>query len=390
MTDLHSLFFGEEIGFNFDRERNIFINHMDMLKGQSVQEHTLYKKWKEISSYYNNTADLNKSSITECRIWKPIDIYNKDITIEQIHSIDPEIIVVEPESIFSDDWKYLRVMGHTMEYTPNKGRVVKIIIRDKTSNQYLGVCSLGSDVTSIKVRDEWIGWSNEDKFKKGKLNSTAIGTCILPTQPFGYNFLGGKLVASLLCSQVIRDYWKDKFGDELIGITTTSLYGSHSMYQRIPYWKELGKSSGKMSIKPDDDVYRIWIDYLKEHYKDKYDVLMERTGPKQQILTFLYKLLQINSLQYQHGFQRGVYFMEFYQNSRLFLQDKIQQQDLILHDKVKDDVAGVMNWWKEKSINRYTNLLENDRIKEDRLYYRKIAQMSWEDTKQLYIGEVGR
>ncbi len=112
MTDLHSLFFGEEIGFSFDRERNIFINHMDMLKGQSVEEHTLYKKWKEISSYYNNTADLNKSSITECRIWKPIDIYNKDITIEQIHSIDPEIIVVEPESIFSDDWKYLRVMGH--------------------------------------------------------------------------------------------------------------------------------------------------------------------------------------------------------------------------------------------------------------------------------------
>jgi len=302
---------------------------MDMLKGQSVEEHTLYKKWKEISSYYNNTADLTKSSITECRIWKPTDIYNKDITIEQIHSIDPEIIVVEPESILADDWKYLRVMGHTMEYTPNLGRVVKIIIRDKTSNQYLGVCSLGSDVTSIKVRDEYIGWSNEDKFKKGKLNSTAIGTCILPTQPFGYNFLGGKLVASLLCSQVIRDYWKEKFNDDLVGITTTSLYGSHSM------------------------------DYLKEHYKDKYDVLMERTGPKQQILTFLYKLLQINPLQYQHGFQRGVYFMEFYQNSRLFLQDKIQQHDLILHDRVKDDVAGVMKWWKEKSINRYTNLLEN-------------------------------
>ena len=47
------------------------------------------------------------------------------------------------------------------------------------------------------VRDNYIGWNKENKFKEGKLNHTTIASTIVCTQPLGYNFLGGKLVAMM-------------------------------------------------------------------------------------------------------------------------------------------------------------------------------------------------
>ena len=52
---------------------------------------------------------------------------------------------------------------------------------------------------------------------------------------------------------------------KLVGMTTTSLYGGHSMYQRIPFWKELGKTTGRILLKPDDDHFEKWSNWLKEN-----------------------------------------------------------------------------------------------------------------------------
>ena len=35
--------------FNFETEKQNFINNLDMLKSMSVQESTLYKKWQEFN-----------------------------------------------------------------------------------------------------------------------------------------------------------------------------------------------------------------------------------------------------------------------------------------------------------------------------------------------------
>ena len=100
----------------------------------------------------------------------------------------------------------------------------------------LGLICLGSDVTSLGVRDELIGWTKENKFQDGKLNRY-IGTTICCVQPLGFNMLGGKLVAQMVTSKVVRDTWKKLYGQTLVGISTTALYGIHSMYNGIPQWK---------------------------------------------------------------------------------------------------------------------------------------------------------
>ena len=79
----------------------------------------------------------------------------------------------------------------------------------------------------------------------------------------------GKLVAMLLTDKSLRQHWKKTYGDELIGLTTTSLYGIHSMYNGIPLWKTLGESAGKISLKPDDSVYKPWHKWMKDEREDE-------------------------------------------------------------------------------------------------------------------------
>ena len=43
-------FFNIETKFNFDKEKELFIENLDMLKSMSVQEQTLYKKWLEFNN----------------------------------------------------------------------------------------------------------------------------------------------------------------------------------------------------------------------------------------------------------------------------------------------------------------------------------------------------
>ena len=258
------MFFRKDVVFDFEKDKESFIEHMDVLKGQDVQESTLYKKWVELKQF-DNTKDIVATGLVKSMLWAPTDILDKEKTIEEINSLNPQIIICEEGTQFYDMWKYLRLLIHTMEFSIGIGRLIKILIFDVNTNKVIGLASIASDVISIGVRDKWIGWTKEDKFEKGKLNQTCIASTIVATQPFGYNFLGGKLIASLLCTKDVRDAWEKKFNQKLVGMTTTSLYGGHSMYQRIPFWKKLGKTTGKILLKQDNEQFQRWSGWLKEN-----------------------------------------------------------------------------------------------------------------------------
>jgi hypothetical protein len=212
--------------FDFDEEKKLFVENLDMLKNMPVQEQTLYKKYKEVNGYYRNVLD--KARVVKAKIWTPTDITNKELTVQEIENLQPRVRMVAPKNSDETDWNMIRVFSHTMEFDQNPGRFVRFLVYDEVTGKYLGATSLGSDVIAIACRDEWIGWDKDTKLQ-GKLNSSAIGTCIMATQPFGYNFLGGKLVASMLTTKVVSDTWERLYNNVLAGLTTTSLYGSESM-----------------------------------------------------------------------------------------------------------------------------------------------------------------
>ena len=384
--------------FDYDIEKKKFIENMDYLSSMSVEEQTLYKKWEEWNSDLP-TAMKRKAAMAQYidQLWSPTDIMNKEQTIKEIEELDPYVEIVE-DSKESTRWTEIRKLIHTMSFSANPGRNVKLYIKDRVSGKLLGLVSLGSDVTSLGVRDTYIGWSKENKFQDGRLNHTTIASTIVCTQPLGYNFLGGKLVACMTTSPVVREHWKEKYGQELIAVGTTSLYGIHSQYNGIPHFKTLGESAGKVATKPDDSVYEVWHHWIKENHSEEYERQTTQkegiegpvSGVKQRILTMIFKELGLKQSHYQHGFKRGVYFAQMYDNGNEFLRNEITEDQLKIKQKFADGDEYTMKWWKPKAIRRYEKLHEEGRIKPEPLFYLDIIGMSWEDAKKKYLNEVGR
>ena len=392
--------FFDEPQFDFDAERKKFIDNLDYLKSMSVQEQTLYKKWQEFNAdVYSMTQKASKFSKIESAIWTPTDINNKEQTIKEIEALEPYVEMVEQgNSTQNEMWTLVRRLIHTMEFTANPGRNVKFYVKDKVTGKILGIICLGSDVTSLGARDNFIGWTKDNKFKDGKLKHTSIGTTICCAQPLGFNFLGGKLVASLVTSSVVRDAWKKLYGETLVGLSTTSLYGIHSMYNSIPLWKTLGSSKGKIALKPDDSTYDVWHQWLKENEKDEYlrqttqkeGVAGPPTGVKQKVINMIFRAVGVKPSNYQHGFKRGIFYADMYENGKEFLRGEIEEKDLKMKQKYIDDSDYIMKWWKPKAIRRYTKLFDEGRLKPEKLFYGDIVGKTWEETKEQYLGEVGR
>ena len=373
--------------FDFELNKQKFIENLDYLKTMSVEESTLYKKWQE----FNKDVEKSRQWATQIdsirnKLWTPTDIYNKELTIQEIQNLDPIIEFTKDAS----EWTLVRKLIHTMDWNANPGRNQKYYVKDRTTDKILGLVSLGSDVTSIKVRDDFLGWKKDDKFKNHKLNNTAIASTIVCVQPLGFNMLGGKLIASMATSSNVREQWKKDYDDLLVGLTTTSLYGVHSQYNGIPLWKTLGESNGKILIKPDDSVYLVWNQWLKENHYEEHLKAVSNTGPKQNVINRIFKHLEIKPKEYEHGFKRGVYFADMYENGKEFLRSEIEEKDLVMKLKYQQDTDYINNWWKPKAIKRYTNLLEQNRIKPESLFYSNIIGMTWEESKETYLKEVGR
>ncbi len=391
--------------FDFDVEKQKLKENMDYLMTMSVQEQTLYKKWVELQ---DPTMVKDKSQIASYydSQWRPTNINDKELTIKEIELLEPYVEIVE-DSKEATKWSQIRRMIHTMDFTANPGRNVKINVKDRVSGKLLGQISLASDVTALGVRDNYIGWTKEDKFQKGKLNNTTIASTIVCTQPLGYNFLGGKLIAMMTTVPEVRNYWKSKYDNILIAVGTTSLYGIHSQYNGIPLFKTLGESAGKISIKPDDKFYDPWHQWLKENKADWYmeNITRERarnganmgyeangpvSGIKQKILGQIFKECGIKATEYHHGFKRGVYMAMMYENGNDFLCDRITEDQLVLKDKFAQGVDYINKWWKKHAISRYTKLHDEGRIKPEHLFYIDAIGISWEEMKAKYLAEVGR
>ena len=390
--------------FNFDMGKKLLISNLDLLHGMSVEESTLYKKWSEFNDDLHTS--MKRLPVLQSyfdTIWTPTNIMDKDLTIKEILSLQPYVELTDD----AVRWTDIRKLISSMEFTANPGRNVKAFVKDRVSGKLLGVISLGSDVTSLGVRDKFIGWSKDNKFKDGKLNNTAIGTSIVPTQPLGFNFLGGKLIAALTTSPIFRSEWEAKYNNILVAVGTTSLYGASSQYNGIPHFKTLGESAGKVNIKPDDKFYDPWHQWLKETHSDWYkkNISDERernganmgygtngpvSGVKQKIIGKIFKECGIKNDTYHHGFKRGVYFAPMYENGNQYLCNKIEVKDLVMKPKFVEGDDYTIRWWKDKAIKRYTTLHTENRLKDETLFYSNIIGMQWEDCKEKYLKDIGR
>ena len=154
-------------------------------------------------------------------------------------------------------WIKIREFLGSFTYRQPPGRNMKFFVKER--NWLLGILELSSPVINLKVRDEYLKLKGKDKGKK--LRNIAEMTTCMATQPFGYFYNGGKLIA-LLGSTLKKEY-KEKYGDDLLWVTTMGRNKRPTQYDRA--MKFLGYSKGKTFSHIDDRKYAEMMNWLKNH-----------------------------------------------------------------------------------------------------------------------------
>ena len=105
------------------------------------------------------------------------------------------------------------------------GRELRWMVYEKNTNTIVGFIRFGSPTINSKPRNIWLGKQPDLSI----FNRHAVmGFAIVPSQPFGYNYLGGKLLALMCVSHFARETLNKVFEKEIALFETTSLYGSTS------------------------------------------------------------------------------------------------------------------------------------------------------------------
>ena len=383
----------------------------------NVKEYTLYQKWCEVKHRYP-TIETNNFFDDKPAMERP----EQAVVIQEVKNNfwlpeDPmEYLELEPELIWTDGadvishtnakgseiWNALRTFLSTMKNNSNIGRNLNFLIRDKKTKKYLGVTCMSSDFLDLTPRDEYIGWEREPKTQR-MINHTCIGSTIVPIQPLGYNLVGGKLLALLCLSDTVEKTWEYQYKDKLVGVTTTSLYGKTkeiplSQYDRLKHWKKMGWTAGSVSFEPEKSTQKEIQKWLMKNHTYKYFewyVAKKDTGQphkrdhRNRSHTFTYNKLGIakNLIKSEHA--RGIYFSELYSNTKEFLREEIKEDKLVR--AFDNSTEYLTDLWKNKyAKKRIASLMKQDRVSKETHFYDDIIYMTWEETKQKYLPQVGR
>jgi len=376
--------------------KDVITKELSLFKEMFVEEYTLYMKWEHLNGIYPNKNNLFfkqplldqyvEAKIAKQNIWQPNHI-------DDYLNLEPELVLCDTSKTHKE-WIVLRHFISTMPFKGVVGRRLNYIVRDKSTKKTLGIFCLASDFLDLTPRDKHIGWEREAKTQR-MINHTGIGATIIPTQPVGFNYLGGKLLALLLVSKEVEQDWNKKYKEVLAGITTTSLYGSFSQYNSLKYWKKMGKTTGKMRFNHTSKVFsaiKEWLLYNEPRFYFETFIFKLATGPYRrnnvQASTIkIYKCLDIKE-NAKSDQKRGIYWCPLYENTNDFL---CERESELKNRKFDGSVDSLVELWKEKYVKkRVTNLIKSGRINNDMLFYDDMLENDWKTIKEKYLKSVGR
>mgnify|MGYP000150312654 CR=1 FL=1 len=376
---------------NFDIELKKLIDHVQQKQGRSVKLATFYDKFREIKNIYT-VKDLPYLNSLQDRIWTPTDVYNKELTLDEVSKLKP--IVVEMESNQQKkDWRHMRIMMSSSKYSSGPGQRIKFMVIDEVTKKVLGLLELASDSCSMERRDEYIGWSPENRAYRIPMNTgmkpkrELVKNCatVIPAQPLGNLFFGGKLISLMATSKTVRDAHYRRYGSHLLGLTVTSLYGNENgtQYDQLEKygWEPIGLTSGQTLLYPDDQFYFPWKYYLE----DKSLYKKSGSGEKQTNLSTIYRFSGKAVTQFHHNFRRGLYCNLFYKESRELLSSNVNVEsvdDLTPNYGYTNDV--LVKTWLKRAKRRYKTQFKRNILDSRVLFYKDIVEMTWGQTLKAY------
>ena len=392
--------------------RENIIRDLTFVSGMDVKEYTLYQKWCEVQEKYPSVV-VNDLWEGEKRV---LEDEGQRLAIEEIKrnfwipetpddylNLQPEMLYTSKQEDLPELWNCIRTFSSTMKNNANIGRNLNFVVRDKVTKKYLGVICISSDFLDLTPRDNHIGWPRELKTQGGMINHTAIGSTIVPLQPLGFNYVGGKLLALLCLADPVQELWKKLYGDVLVSVTTTSLYGRTkadglSQYDNLDHWQKMGFTAGSVSFEPEKNTRYQIRDWLKVKHTRKYfewyaakkaSGQPHKRDHKNRSLQFVYSKLNIPKELIRTDHARGIYWSPLYDNSIDRLNNRIGDDALI--KSFDTSVEALTEIWRTKHAKpRIKQLVKKGRNNNETLFYDDLTTLTWEQAKNKYLPAVGR
>ena len=275
-----------------------------------------------------------------------------------VENIIPELISVSSTHKLWNEWTSISEHVSSFTFRRSPGRNMYFLVKNKFDNKNLGIIDVAADFLSLGNRDKYIGWDLKTRLVNNK-NIANISVCV-PTRLFGYNLSGGKLLALLAISNTVREQWKNLYGDDLLGLTVTSLYGRGSQYNRLKYFTYLGKTKGFGTTQIPDGIYKKMRDYVESVDGEiPGGRFTKGKNSKINIINRCCNLLEINPADLtNHGNKRGIYWSDLAKNTKQVLKneaDVIEYFDLNIDD--------LTQYWRDVwAKRRLENLIKRNDI----------------------------
>ena len=258
------------------------------------------------------------------------------------------------------------------------GRELRWIVREKRTQKVIGFIRFGSPVINSKPRNNWLGKAPDLSI----FNRHAVmGFAIVPSQPFGYNYLGGKLLALLCVSHFARETINDVFEKDIGLFETTSLYGSTTSASQYDGLKPFIRYKGLTDSRFLPLLHAAKFHHLHDEftrYNNNQPLTENRASSKK--MKRQNKMISIirNSLEDQEklGEFNRVIKMAFglTERKRFYISDygysNIREVILGEQDKLipgqnydKFHLENIIKWWKKKAGKRYDKLKKEGRFR---------------------------
>ena len=172
-------------------------------------------------------------------------------------SIDPQLVQVSSDSLESRLFRFASLLW-SVPVSQGFGRRLRFLVKDRQNGCLIGLFALGDPVFNLSARDNWIGWTHEDR--RDRLVHVMDAYVVGAVPPYSH-LIGGKLVAALMGSEEVRRAYerrylarqsvirKRKHRARLVLLTTTSALGRSSIYNRLaipggPRFLRIGTTKG--------------------------------------------------------------------------------------------------------------------------------------------------
>ena len=279
---------------------------------------------------------------------------------------------------------YLDMISSHSNMTSIPGRCLRLAILEKKTGKWCGFIRLGSPVINCKPRNQMLGQVFTQVQGGAQLfnKCATMGFVIVPAQPFGFNYLGGKLLAAICTSHEVRQMMDKKYGMSTCLFETTSLYGSSKSVSQYDGMKPLVRFKGLTDSDFLPMLHGKTYNDLKDYMEDIVGEPLAPEGASSRKLKISNAMVSIIKTTLK-GTEEGQKFANTIENAknlnehkRYFISDYgfknmvdfVNGKDQVLvpgENYEKHNLSNIVEWWRKKAINRFVTLNTEGRIRNE-------------------------